>query len=212
MSWFKRSGMPSWRNWVPGVSGTNELEQMDVDELDLEARKFETNLNLEEEKLHKLDSKFQKLVEKGRKATGPKKERLKRKAKQLKREYEAKEGKWQEMLEEYTTLMAIKTAKERTDNQVESVLRDLDKGEIQAVMDDTMDTMHKRNQKTEWLKRKGTELNNVMTEVQKDFGLTEEEDQIDDLFNAGKETSQEDISLSDLTGEDETEEEDELKF
>lgn len=204
--------MPSWRNWVPGVSGTNELEQMDVDELDLEARKFETNLNLEEEKLHKLDSKFQKLVEKGRKATGPKKERLKRKAKQLKREYEAKEGKWQEMLEEYTTLMAIKTAKERTDNQVESVLRDLDKGEIQAVMDDTMDTMHKRNQKTEWLKRKGTELNNVMTEVQKDFGLTEEEDQIDDLFNAGKETSQEDISLSDLTGEDETEEEDELKF
>jgi len=202
--------MPSWRNWVPGLGGTNELEQMDVEELDLEARKFETNLNLEEQKLHKLDSQFQNLVEKGRKATGPKKQRLKRKAKQLKREYESKEGKWQEMLEEYTTLMAIKTAKERTDNQVGSILRELDKGEIQAVMDDTKNTMHRRNQKTEWLKRKGTELNNVMTEVQKDFGLTEEEDQIDDLFEAGKESSQEDISLSSLT--DENEEEDELKF
>lgn len=204
--------MPSWRNWVPGLGRTNELEQMDAEEIDLEAREFETKLNLEEQKLHKLDSQFENLVQKGRKAAGPKKERLKRKAKQLKREYESKESKWQEMLEEYTTLMAVKTAKERTEDQAQSILREMDKDEIQAVMKDTMDTMHRRNQKTEWLKRKGTEMNNVMTEVQKDFGLTEEEDQIDKLFEAGKDDNDEVASLSSLTNKDENEKEEELKF
>lgn len=197
---------------MPGLGRTNELEQMDAEEIDLEAREFETKLNLEEQKLHKLDSQFENLVQKGRKAAGPKKERLKRKAKQLKREYESKESKWQEMLEEYTTLMAVKTAKERTEDQAQSILREMDKDEIQAVMKDTMDTMHRRNQKTEWLKRKGTEMNNVMTEVQKDFGLTEEEDQIDKLFEAGKDDNDEVASLSSLTNKDENEKEEELKF
>lgn len=183
---------------------------MDADQIDLEARELETKLNLEEQKLHKVDSKFQNLVKKGRKASGPEKERLKRKAKQLKRDYEAKESQWTELLEEYSTLMAVKTAKERTEDQVQSVLRELDKEEIQGVMQDTMDTMHKRNQETEWLKRKGTELNNVMTEVQQNFGLTEEEDQVDELFEAGTEEGEEVGSLSDLTGE--SEEEEEVKF
>lgn len=200
--------MVSLRDWVPTSWGgsANELMEMDADELDLEARTFETQIELKEKELERMDHEFQQLVEKGQNASGPKKERLKRKAKQLKRNYEDKEGAWQELLEEYTTLLAVKNAKERMEEQPQSALRDLDEADVEEFMQGTIEEIHARNQETEWISRQGDQVNHALSSVAKDFGATMEESEIDQLF---EDATKQPKSLSDLTKE-EKEDEDEI--
>ncbi len=200
--------MVQFRDWIPGSWGEsgNELADKDVDELDLEARTFETQIELKEQELEKLDHQFKELVKKGREATGPKKERLKRKAKQLKRNYENKESGWQELLEEYTSLLAVKNAKERLESLPESSLRNMEESEVEEFMQATIKEVHSRNQGTEWIKRKGDNLNRALNSVSQDFGATTEESEIDELF---EDASKEPSSLSDLTSENK-EDEDEV--
>ncbi|MBO4249049.1 hypothetical protein IL252_14610 (plasmid) [Halomicrobium sp. IBSBa] len=195
------SYMVQFRDWIPGSWGgsSNELMEKDADELDLEARTFETQIELKEQELERLDHQFEQLVEKGRKVAGPKKERLKRKAKQLKRDYENKEAAWQEMLEEYTTLLAAKNAKERLEEQPQSSLRDMSEEDVQAFMNDIVREIEKRNKDTEWIQRKGDQLNRTLTSVSQDFGATMEESEIDTLF---QDTNEDPVSLSELTKEE----------
>lgn len=186
--------MPSWGG------DSNELMEKDADELDLEARTFESQIELKEQELERLDHQFEQLVEKGRKASGPKKERLKRKAKQLKREYENKEAAWQELLEEYTSLLAVKNAKKRLEDQPQSSLRDMDEEDVEEFMNDTIREVEKRNQGTEWIQRKGDQLNRTLTSVSQDFGATMEESEIDTLF---EDSNEDPVSLSELTKDEE---------
>jgi hypothetical protein len=174
--------------------------EKDTDELDLEARTFETQVEMKEQELQQLDHQFEQIVEKGRKASGPKKKRLKRKAKQQKREYENKESAWNEMLEEYTSLLAAKNAKERLEDQPQSSLRDMDEEDVQEFMEDTVRKIQKRNQGTEWIQRQGDQLNRALTSVTQDFGATMEESEIDKLF---KDSNEDPASLSELTDEEE---------
>lgn len=194
--------MVRFRDWMPGSWGgdSNELMEKDTDELDLEARTFETQVEMKEQELQQLDHQFEQIVEKGRKASGPKKKRLKRKAKQQKREYENKESAWNEMLEEYTSLLAAKNAKERLEDQPQSSLRDMDEEDVQEFMEDTVRKIQKRNQGTEWIQRQGDQLNRALTSVTQDFGATMEESEIDKLF---KDSNEDPASLSELTDEEE---------
>ena len=194
--------MVQFRDWIPGSWGEdrNELMEKDVDELDLDARVFESQIESKEVALERLDHQFKELVKKGRKASGPKKERLKRKAKQLKRDYEGKEAAWQEMLEEYTLILSIKNAKERLEGQPQSSLRDMNEEDVQEFMQDTIREIEERNQETEWIQRKGDQLNRTLTSVSQDFGATMEESKIDVLF---EDSTEEPSSLSELTSEEE---------
>jgi len=197
--------MVRFRDWMPGSWGgdSNKLMEKDADELDLEARTFESQIELKEQELQRLDHNFEQLVEKGRKASGPKKERLKRKAKQRKQEYESKEAAWNEMLEEYTSLLAAKNAKKRLEEQPQSSLRDMDEEDVQEFMNETVREVEKRNQETEWIQRKGDQLNRTLTSVTQDFGATMEESEIDTLF---EDSNEDPVSLSELTeNEDESE-------
>lgn len=192
--------MVRFRDWMPGSWGgdSNELMEKDADELDLEARTFESQIELKEQELERLDHQFEQLVEKGRKASGPKKERLKRKAKQLKAEYENKEAAWEEMLEEYTGILAVKNAKKRLEQQPQSSLRDMNEEDVQEFMNDTVREVEKRNQGTEWIQRKSDQLNRTLTSVSQDFGATTEESEIDTLF---EDSNEDPASLSELTEE-----------
>lgn len=193
--------MVQFRDWIPGSWGgdSNELMEKDADELDLEARTFESQIELKEQELQRLDHDFEQIVEQGRKASGPKKERLKRKAKQRKREYENKEAAWNEMLEEYTTILAAKNAKKRLEDQPQSSLRDMNEEDVQEFMNDTVREVEKRNQETEWIQRKGDQLNRTLTSVSQGFGATTEESEIDTLF---EDSNEDPVSLSELTEEE----------
>ncbi|QLC35568.1 hypothetical protein EFA46_015170 (plasmid) [Halarchaeum sp. CBA1220] len=187
------------RDWVPYVSSPSGLEAMSVQDLDLEAREMQADLNVTEKELQKLDSKFRKKIKEAAEAPGTQQERKKMEAKQVKKNYQQQEAAYQSTLQEYMALMTVKNAKERLNNQNKSSLRDMTQQEFQEFSQEIKSQTLAENQEREHIQSMSETIDNVLTAVRDDFGGTEEDEELDALIDMAKQDDQslDDISLAD---------------
>lgn len=195
------------RDWVPYLDSASGLEAMSVEDLDLEAREIQADLNITEKELQKLDSKFRKKVKEAANAPGTQRERKKMEAKQVQKNYEQQEAQYQSTLQEYMALMTLKNAKERLNQQNQSSLRQMDKEEFQSFSQEIKSEIIADTKEIEDIKAMSGMVDNVLTAVRDDFGGTEEDDELDSLIETVKEDEKEldEISLADSSSELETE-------
>jgi hypothetical protein len=180
---------------------------MSVEDLELESREIQADLNVTEKELQKLDQKFRKKVKEAADAPGTQRERKKMEAKQVKKNYEQQEAQYHSTLQEYMALMTLKNAKERLNHQNKSSLRQMDKEEFKAFTQDIKSEVIADNKEIEDIKGMSDMVDNVLTAVRDDFGGTQEDDELDDIIDTVKEDDQalDEISLADSTSDTETE-------
>lgn len=199
--------MVQLRDWVPYVDSESGLEAMTVEDLELEAREIQADLNVTEKELQKLDQKFRKKVKEAANAPGTQRERKKMEAKQVQKNYEQQEAQYHSTLQEYMALMTIKNAKERLNHQNKSSLRQMDKEEFQSFSQDIKQEVIADNKEIEDIKGMGEMVDNVLTAVRDDFGGTQEDDELGEIIDAVAEDEQalDGVSLADSTSETESE-------
>jgi hypothetical protein len=197
--------MVQLRDWVPYVDSKSGLEAMTVEDLELEAREIQADLNVTEKELQKLDQKFRKKVKEASDAPGTQRERKKMEAKQVKKNYEQQEAKYHSTLQEYMALMTVKNAKDRLNHQNKSSLRQMDKKEFESFSKDIKQDIIADNKEIEDIKNMGEMVDNVLTAVRDDFD-TQEDDELTGIIEAVSEDEQalDGVSLADSTSETET--------
>lgn len=185
-----------------GEDETPDLENMSARDLKLEADNVRTEMKVEEKKLKQLDSKFKQKIQEAAEVSGPERNRLKSEAASIKRNYEQKQDAYQANLKEYTTLKTLQNAKNRVDNNNGSVLRDMDREEMETFRQETMDQINREVDHVERIGEIGDTINETLTAISS-VGDTEVDNEIDELIEAAEQGDE----LSDFSLAEETESE-----
>lgn len=196
--------MVSPRDWIPGVGGNDQtiIEEKSVEEWDLEARNVETELSILESELDQLDNEFREQIQMAAEAPETQRPRHKRKAKQKQKEKEQKEARYNEMLDEYGTLLTLKNAKERLQTENKSSLHDMSHEEIEEVKRTIKGDLNERNQSHEKIQKLDQTVDQTLTALT-DSQSVESQDELDELIDAVAE-GETDISEVDANVESET--------
>lgn len=174
--------MVSPRSWLPiGDSGTI-MEKNTADDFDRQAREQDAELSIVEDELDKLDQEFRGHIQDAAEAPETQRSRHKLKARQKKQQKEQKKAYYQDMLQEYGTLLTLKSAKERLERKNASSLRELDKSEIEDVKEDIRGQIIDENQKSERVKTLNDTVNQTLTALTDDEA-TKQRDDLDDLID-----------------------------
>lgn len=196
--------MVSPRDWIPGVGGNDQtiIEEKSVEEWDLEARNVETELSILESELDQLDNEFREQIQMAAEAPETQRPRHKRKAKQKQKEKEQKEARYNEMLDEYGTLLTLKNAKERLQTENKSSLHDMSHEEIEEVKRTIKGDLNERNQSHEKIQKLDQTVDQTLTALT-DSQSAGNQDELDELIDAVAE-GETDISEVDANIESET--------
>jgi hypothetical protein len=199
--------MVQFRDWIPGLSSSGGLENMSAEEIDLEKRDLEAELNIKENSLEKLNNEFRQKLKEAAEAPATQRDRLKLKAKQKKKEYEQQKAEYQSMLQEFMALQTVENAKKRLDRQSESSLRNMDKSEINDFKQQIKSDIIDENQDLRNIQQLEETVDQTLTALTEDLGQTQEDEQLDQLIDEIGEGKQdlEDVDIEE-TFEEGTEE------
>ena len=193
-----------WRNDPTG------LDAYSKNDLDLEAQKVQTEMQIKEQELDKYNSKFLEKAKEAAEASGPKRRRLKSEAAAIKQNYEQEQAAYMVDLKKYTTLKTLANAKDRLSDQGTSILDEMDETELETFRQEVRDDVIRGNQEIMQMEEVADTINETLTAIAGPEG-TEVDDDIEEViqaFEQGEEVS--DFSLGDF--KDEEEEVDEADF
>ncbi|WP_126967197.1 hypothetical protein [Halomicrobium mukohataei] len=107
------------RTWFTESGPSNDiLEELpwDLEDLNLEIRKYETELGITGKQLGKLEEEFEEMIDAAESASEPGRLKKYRKARTILREFEQQKAKYVELFEEYVMLCIVKNTAVYLDN------------------------------------------------------------------------------------------------
>jgi len=182
-----------FQNWIGGPSG---LDAYSMTELEVEAESINTDLKVKEQNLGQLDQKFRNKIQEAAEAPATKEDRLKMEAQTIKQNYEQQEAEYQARLKEYAAMQTIVNAKRRLNSSSSSVLREMDKSELESFRTEVKQDVIGDNKEIEQIQGVADTIDQTLTAITGSEGSRVDDD-IEDLVEAAKEGDLSDVSLAD---------------
>jgi hypothetical protein len=183
----------NFRNWIGGPSG---LDAYSMTELEVEAESISTDLKVKEQNLEQLDQEFRNKIQEAAEAPATKEDRLKMEAQTVKRNYEQQEAEYQARLKEYAAMQTIVNAKRRLNSSSSSILREMDKDELESFRADVKESVISENKEIEQIEGVADTIDQTLTAITGPEG-SQVDDDIEELVEAAKEGDLTDVSLAD---------------
>lgn len=181
------------RNWIGGPSG---LDAYSMTELEVEAESINTDLKVKEQNLEQLDQEFRNKIQEAAEAPATKEDRLKMEAQTIKQNYEQQEAEYHARLKEYAAMQTIVNAKQRLNSSSSSVLREMDKDELENFRTDVKEVVIEQNKEIEQIEGVADTIDQTLTAITGPEG-SQVDDDIEELVEAAKEGELSDVSLAD---------------
>jgi hypothetical protein len=192
-------------DWIRSkIGGPSGLDAYSQNDLELQAESIKTDMKVAESELADLDQKFREKIQQAAESPATSEDRKMMEAQTIKQNYEQKEAAYQGKLKEYAAMQTLINAKRRLNSSTNSVLQEMDEGELQEFRKEVKRDVLEQNQNLQRIEGVTDTIDETLTAIAGP-GASGVDSEVEELVEAAKQGSDlSDISLaeqSETTGE-----------